>query len=167
MRHAIACVCGVLLITLTPLPASAHGLGIEARLRASILYLEAYFDDNSPVPNAQVRLLNLENHLLVEAATDPKGLYSLTAPPPGIYRVEIRGEDGHFAKTTLTIPEPPVPDNALVSEGLTRADRTGARKWGMAVFGLMVIGTLAMILHWFLGKGGHNSAKPSAPVSHS
>lgn len=141
-----------------PAPLQAHGLGIEARIRAGTLHLEAYFDDNSPVPNAQVRLLNRENHLLVEAATDLEGLYSLTTPPPGIYRVEIRGEDGHFAKTTLTIPEPPVPDDTLVSEGLTRADRTGARKWGMAVFGLLIIASGAMLVQWFLQK-----RKPEAP----
>jgi len=149
MHRAIAYCCGILLLGLTPLSAGAHGLGIEARLRAGTLRLEAYFDDNSPVANAQVRLLNRENHLLMEAITDPEGFYSLPAPPPGTYRVEIRGEDGHFAKASLTIPEPPVPDDTLVSEGLTRTDRTGARKWGMAVFGLVLIASGAVVVNWF------------------
>jgi hypothetical protein len=163
MRHAIACVCGVLLITLTPLPASAHGLGIEARLRAGMLHLEAYFDDNTPVPNAQVHLLDRENHRLAEATTNSDGIFSLPAPSPGTYRVEIRGEDGHFAKTMLTIPEPPVPDDTLVSEGLTRADRTGARKWGMAVFGLVVIAAGAFVLNWVFKKNHSKTVSQSKP----
>lgn len=158
MPRVIAYFCGILLLGLTPLSAGAHGLGIEARLRAGTLHLETYFDDNSPVAHAQVRLLNQENQTLVEAETNAEGLYSLPAPPPGIYRVEIHGVDGHFAKASLTIPETPVSDDTLVSEGLTRAERTGARKWGMAVFGLLVIASGAMLLQWFLQK-----KKPEAP----
>jgi len=158
MTRAIAYLCGILLVGLTPFSAGAHGLGIEARLRAGTLHLEVYFDDNSPVAHAQLRLLDRENHLLVEAITDAEGVYSLPAPAPGAYRVEIRGEDGHFAKASLTIPPPPVPEDTLVSEGLTRADRTGARKWGMAVFGLVIIASGAMLVQWFLQK-----RKPEAP----
>jgi Carboxypeptidase regulatory-like domain len=148
MTRVIASFCGILVMALTPVSAGAHGLGIEGRLRGGTLHLEAYFDDNSPVAHAQVRLLNQENKTLVEAETNTEGVYTLPTPAPGTYRVEIRGEDGHFAKASLKIPEPPVPDGTLVSEGLTRAERTGARKWGMAVFGLLVIAAGAAMLNW-------------------
>ena len=139
MRFAFAALLALVFPWLTAQNASAHGLGIEARLQDSTVHIQVYYDDNSPVSNGKLRLLDAANLLLLEGTTN-----------------------GHFTKTTIAIPPPSSSDasseNAMVSDGLSRADRTGARKWGMAVFGLVVIAAGAMLLQLFFQK-----RKPEAP----
>ena len=162
MRFAFAALLALVFPWLTAQNASAHGLGIEARLQDSMVHIQVYYDDNSPVSNGKLRLLDAANLLLLEGTTNAQGLFSFPSPPVGKYRVEVHVDDGHFAKTTIAIPPPSSSDasseNAMVSDGLSRADRTGARKWGMAVFGLVVIAAGAMLLQLFFQK-----RKPKAP----
>jgi nickel transport protein len=151
---------------LTAQNASAHGLGIEARLQDSTVHIQVYYDDNSPVSNGKLRLLDAANLLLLEGTTNAQGLFSFPSPPVGKYRVEVHVDDGHFAKTTIAIPSPSSSDasseNAMVSDGLSRADRTGARKWVMAVFGLVVIAAGAMLLQWFSQKRNPKASSGSS-----
>lgn len=163
MPRLLACVVCVILSGLTALPVRAHGLGIDARVRGGSLHLDAYFDDNSPVANAKARLLNQENQVLAEGMTDSEGRLVLAVPPAGTYRVEIRGEDGHFAQTTVLIPENSVAEDTLVSEGRTRADRTGARKWGTAVFGVAVIAAVTVVLNRLFKKSPNHFGPPPKP----
>ena len=97
MTRVIASFCGILVMALTPVSAGAHGLGIEGRLRGGTLHLEAYFDDNSPVAHAQVRLLNQENKTLVEAETNTEGVYTLPTPAPRVRPPGCRSESPWFS----------------------------------------------------------------------
>lgn len=167
MRFAFAALLALVFPWLTAQNASAHGLGIEARLQDSTVHIQVYYDDNSPVSNGKLRLLDAANLLLLEGTTNAQGLFSFPSPPVGKYQVEVHVDDGHFAKTTIAIPPPSSSDasseNAMVSDGLSRADRTGARKWVMAVFGLVVIAAGAMLLQWFSQK--RNPKAPSGSPS--
>jgi nickel transport protein len=167
MRFAFAALLALVFPWLTAQNASGHGLGIEARLQDSTVHIQVYYDDNSPVSNGKLRLLDAANLLLLEGTTNAQGLFSFPSPPVGKYQVEVHVDDGHFAETTIAIPPPSSSDasseNAMVSDGLSRADRTGARKWVMAVFGLVVIAAGAMLLQWFSQK--RNPKAPSGSPS--
>jgi len=156
MRFAFAALLALVFPWLTAQNASAHGLGIEARLQDSTVHIQVYYDDNSPVSNGKLRLLDAANLLLLEGTTNAQGLFSFPSPPVGKYRVEVHVDDGHFAKTTIAIPPPsssePSSENAMVSDGLSRADRTGARKWVMALIGLLILALGPMALKWFAKK---------------
>ena len=156
MRFAFAALLALVFPLLTAQIASAHGLGIEARLQDSTVHIQVYYDDNSPVSNGKLRLLDAANLLLLEGTTNAQGLFSFPSPPVGKYRVEVHVDDGHFTKTTIAIPPPSSSDasseNAMVSYGLSRADRTGARKWVMALIGLLILALGTMALKWFAKK---------------
>jgi nickel transport protein len=156
MRFAFAALLALVFPLLTAQIASAHGLGIEARLQDSTVHIQVYYDDNSPVSNGKLRLLDAANLLLLEGTTNAQGLFSFPSPPVGKYRVEVHVDDGHFTKTTIAIPPPSSSDasseNAMVSDGLSRADRTGARKWVMALIGLLILALGTMALKWFAKK---------------
>lgn len=156
MRFAFAALLALVFPWLTAQNASAHGLGIEARLQDSTVHIQVYYDDNSPVSNGKLRLLDAANLLLLEGTTNAQGLFSFPSPPVGKYRVEVHVDDGHFTKTTIAIPPPSSSDasseNAMVSDGLSRADRTGARKWVMALIGLLILALGTMALKWFAKK---------------
>jgi len=156
MRFAFAALLALVFPLLTAQIASAHGLGIEARLQDSTVHIQVYYDDNSPVSNGKLRLLDAANLLLLEGTTNAQGLFSFPSLPVGKYRVEVHVDDGHFTKTTIAIPPPSSSDasseNAMVSDGLSRADRTGARKWVMALIGLLILALGTMALKWFAKK---------------
>ncbi len=135
----------LLLIGCLPAGVKAHGLGIEARLLDSTVYIEAFYDNNEPVVSARVVVLAENGQEVLAGVTDAMGLWNFPAPAMGKYRIELQGEDGHFTKTLITIPAASPGSTAspdagpIISEGLTRTERTGPRKWGMALLGLLVI----------------------------
>ena len=157
-------------LTLFPALSRAHGIGLEVRLAGTRVTLEAFYDDNTPVVDAKTRLLHLEGGVVGEGRTDVQGAWEFQAPPPGRYKVEVRTEDGHFSRTTIAIPEPgagreePTTVGAKVSEGESREDRTGYKKWAKAILGLAVILAGAFGLQWFKKQGAIGvSQDPTKP----
>lgn len=158
------------LLHLVPAVSRAHGIGLEVRLAGTQVTLEAFYDDNTPVADAKTRLLTLEGVVAGEGQTDAQGRWLFPAPTPGKYKVEVRTEDGHFSRTTIAIPEPSGAleggdtSGAKVSEGESREDRTGIRKWIKAIVGLGVILLGVLGLQWFKKPGAaFSSQDPNKP----
>ena len=103
-----------------------------------------------------------------DAPIDATSSVAFPAPPAGKYKVTVDTGDGHLAKTTITIPTRPLavpspttsdgtasPSGAepevIVSDGPTRAETTGWRRWLMAGVGLAVIG-LVFWGFWLLAR---------------
>jgi hypothetical protein len=147
---------GVGLLLLAPAAASAHAVGVEAKLRGTRVAVEAYFDDDTPAADATVKVTPFDGGAVVaEGKTDAKGAWSFPVPAAGKYRVTVDAGGGHIARTTITIPAaatpPATPGEAapqvgaaeeVVSDGLTRAEATGPRRLLTAAAGLVVIAGL-------------------------
>ena len=148
----------VALLLAVPAAASAHGIGVEARLKGDRVHVEAFFDDDTPAADAKVAVTGEDGKAVAEGKADAKGLWSFPVPAAGKYRVLVDAGGGHLAKTTITIPprpegigppatgvvaleEAPPPPELVVSDGPTRAQVTEGR-WLMAGVGLAVIGLL-------------------------
>jgi prepilin-type N-terminal cleavage/methylation domain-containing protein/prepilin-type processing-associated H-X9-DG protein len=140
-----------------PSTVSAHGVGVEAKLKGDSVRVEVFFDDDTPAADAKVSVTAEDGKLVAEGKADAKGLWSFSVPRPGKYRVTADAGGGHLAKTTMTIPPRSVsalsasePRHAStdsstepavsISEGLTREETTGPRRWILAGVGLAVIG---------------------------
>lgn len=145
------------LLFVAPSFASAHGIGVEAKLKGDRVAVEAFFDDDTPAADAKVAVTAEDGKTVAEGKADAKGTWSFPAPPAGKYKVTVDVGGGHLAKTTITIPTRPLavpspttsdgtasPSGAepevIVSDGPTRAETTGWRRWLMAGVGLAVIG---------------------------
>ena len=145
------------LLLAAPSFASAHGIGVEAKLKGDRVAVEAFFDDDTPAADAKMAVTTEDGKVVAEGKADAKGMWSFPAPPAGKYKVTANAGGGHLAKTTITIPARPAavpgttpPDGTsspssaepevIVSDGLTRAEMTGWRRWLMAGVGLAVIG---------------------------
>lgn len=149
-----------------PLIASAHGIGIEARLKGGRVMIEAYFDDDSPAADAKVIVTDESGKTVVEGKSDNKGAWSFDAPLAGKYRASVDAGGGHLARTTFTIPPKVVsipestntpPKEIVVSDGPTRASFTGPMKWVMAVVGLGILAMLAFLGRLLVRKqSGHS-----------
>lgn len=145
----------VFLLVACPLSASAHGIGVEARLKGDRVLIEAFFDDDTPAADAKVAVTDDSGRQLTDGRTDLKGTWSFAAPPAGKYRVTVDAGAGHLAKTTFTIPpkagipaasaDSPEPE-VIVSDGPTRATFTGPLKWVLAAIGLGLIAALAFVV---------------------
>ena len=145
------------LLLVAPSFASAHGIGVEAKLKGDRVAVEAFFDDDTPAADAKVAVTAEDGKVVAEGKADAKGMWTFPAPPAGKYKVTANAGGGHLAKMTITIPARPAavpgtttPDGtsspssaepeAVVSDGPTRAETTGWRRWLMAGVGLAVIG---------------------------
>ncbi|OWK43199.1 hypothetical protein [Fimbriiglobus ruber] len=152
------------LLLLVPAVASAHAVGIEAKLKGERVVVEAYYDDDSPAADAKIAVTGENGQLVAEGKTDAKGVWSFPTPVGGKYQVAVNAGDGHSAKTSITIPPQASPNPAtttepstttipnpagddtakIVSDGPTRAETTGSRRWLMAVVGVGVIGLFTL-----------------------
>lgn len=155
----------LVLLLAWPLFASAHAIGVEAKLQGDRLRIEAYFDDDSPAADAKVALTAADGRTVAEGRTDKDGIWTTTAPEPGKYHVAVDAGGGHQAKTAVTIPprDGAAPSTALtaeepvVSDGPSRTVFTGPMKWAMAAVGLGVIAAVSLVARRLLGK------KPAPP----
>jgi len=140
-----------------PSAALAHGIGVEAKLKGDRVAVEAFFDDDTPAADAKVAVTAEDGKVVAEGKADAKGMWSFPVPAPGKYKVVVDAGGGHLAKTTITIPARPaavpgtttpcgssfpssIESEVIISDGPTRADRTGWRRWLMAGLGLSLIG---------------------------
>lgn len=170
MRSYSSSIVALFFLLLIPAISWAHGIGLEVRLAGTQVTLEAFYDDNTPVAEAKTRLLNLEGGVLREGQTNSQGAWTFPSPPVGKYKVEVRTEDGHFSRTTIAIPEQTgtqadgsAPGD-VVSEGQSREERTGIRKWAKAIIGLLVILLGAFGVQWFKNQGATGSNQdPNKP----
>lgn len=131
----------LVVVLVLPAAAAAHGLGVEAKLKAGTLSVEAYFDDDTPAADAKVTVEDESKAVVAEGTTDAKGVWSCAAPKPGKYAVRVDAGDGHKSKATVTVPGavPPADEPVVVSDGPTRAAFTGPQKWAMAAVGVGLI----------------------------
>ena len=97
MRHGIL----TFAILLTPTMAHAHALGVQAKIKDGKVFVEVYYDDDSPAGKAKVKLLKGKDEIAA-AVTDAEGRCSFDAPAPGKYEIHADAGAGHNAKTTLT-----------------------------------------------------------------
>ena len=136
--------CLALLFSL-PLAASAHAVGVEAKLRGNTVHVEVYYDDDTPAASASVVVEDETGKVVIEGTTDNKGEWDFPTPPAGKYRVKVDAGAGHGAKTTITIPPgstlpiaTPV-DAEIISTGPSRSIFTGPERWLMMALGLGLI----------------------------
>ncbi len=119
---------------------SAHGLGMEAKLKGDKIRVESFFDDDTPCIDSKVTVEDEEKKVLLEGKTDAAGAWEFPIPKPGKYRIIIDGGDGHKARRWLTIPEAEViADSATVSDGPTRSETTGWTRYLWAAAGIIAI----------------------------
>jgi len=146
-------------LVLVPSDAFGHAIGVEAKLKGDRVAIEAYYDDDTPGADAKVTVIDGDGKVVAEGMTDAKGNWSFPIPSPGKYRVAVDAGGGHLAKTTITIPPgsvttSPAPTGTasttdvgaapevVVSDGPTREETTGPRRWLMAGVGIALIGVL-------------------------
>lgn len=153
-----------------PSAALAHGIGVEAKLKGDRVTVEAFFDDDTPAADAKVAVISEDGKVIAEGKADAKGMWSFPAPSAGKYKVTVDAGGGHLAKTTITIPtrqptasttpskvaaSPTAPEaepEVVVSDGPTRAETTGPRRWLMVGVGIAVVGLLMFAFRLFTRK---------------
>jgi prepilin-type N-terminal cleavage/methylation domain-containing protein/prepilin-type processing-associated H-X9-DG protein len=154
------------LLLVAPSFASAHGIGVEAKLKGDRVAVEAFFDEDTPAADSKMAVTSEDGKVVAEGKADAKGMWSFPVPPAGKYRVSVDAGGGHLAKTTITIPPrpaaqstppsegtaPPAEPEVVVSEGPTRSETTGWRRWLMAGVGVTVIGLLTLAFRLFTRK---------------
>ena len=138
-----------------------HGLHAEAKLKGDRVTVEAFFDDDTPAGNAQVKVTSANGDAIGEGRTDEKGVWSFPRPAPGKYTVVVDGGDGHRNKVTLTIPTDatlgtlsakPEETEIVVTAGPSRSEITRF-PWLRAGIGIGAIGCLAVVL-WVATRRG-------------
>ena len=142
----------LLLLLVLPLAASAHAVGIEAKLKGGTVSVEAFYDDDSPAADAKITVEDESKKLIAEGTTDAKGAWSFPRPRAGQYTVRLDAGFGHAAKTTISIPELPPPENPeapiSISEGPSRETFTGWTRVFGALAGLGMIAGVTALFWW-------------------
>jgi nickel transport protein len=153
-----------LLLTLAAAsPAAAHALGAECRLRDGRVEVEAYYDDDTPAPDAKVRVLDPQENTIVQGRTDAQGRWSFPTPRPGKYRVIVDAGAGHRATVPMTVPASEDVTASLLSDGPSRQEFTRF-PWLKAGLGLAVIGgfSLALWLSRRVGRPDRDLPRPDS-----
>ena len=133
------------ILLLLPLAASAHAIGVDARIVGDRVRVEAYFDDDTPARGAKVEVLDGELLVVAEGRTDEKGHWTFAKPKPGKYTVRVDAGDGHAAKTTIAIAGE-VEESKSLSDGPSRESFTGWQRLACTGVGLAVIAGLTAAL---------------------
>lgn len=128
------------IVLLLPLGGFAHDLGVEARLDAGQIRLEAFFDDDAPAKDAKVVVHDANKQTIAEGRTDSAGKWSFAAPPPGAYLIVVDAGDGHRVEERLTVPASPT---GTPSTGRSRSEFTKPRWLGLGA-GLLLIATVVI-----------------------
>ncbi len=160
MRRDI-CILGLslLLSTIATNVATAHALGVQAKLKDGKILVEAYYDDDSPAIKTKIQIMKGKEEI-ASRVTDEKGLCTFDAPAPGKYEIHADAGAGHRASTTITIPgATPTTEQKKetpISSGATREEFTGT-PWLKIGIGISAIGVLcvAFMLASMMRKNGH------------
>jgi hypothetical protein len=88
------------LMLLVTLPVWAHQLHLDWQLRSGQIEMTAYYDDDTPADEADVRLLDAAGTLIGTTKTDERGMAYLPIPKEGTYRLEVK-HIGHRASWEL------------------------------------------------------------------
>lgn len=145
MPYRFATIIG--LILLAPSGASAHAVGVDARLAGDRVRVEAYFDDDTPARDAQVTVFDADRRIVAEGRTDEKGIWTFTTPAPGKYGIALDAGDGHAAKTTITIPVQMLPNSPIRTDGPSREEFTSPfQRIVWTIVGLAAISGLTILV---------------------
>ncbi len=128
--------------------ADAHAIDVQVRIEEAGVVVEAYYDDDAPAIEAKAIIFDEDGRAVAEGRTNSQGVWRPGRLPPGRYRVTVDAGDGHLAKRRFTVPAA-TDDAAIVSDGPTRAETTGARRWLLTAFGLAAIAAGTMALRYF------------------
>ena len=152
----------------------AHNLGVQGKLRAGRVEVEAYFDDDTPARGAKVKVLTGRQEVIAAGRTDRDGRWSFPAPEAGTYQVEVDAGAGHRTTTQITVPgqrpsagkTPPPEKGAARDQPLARAqqpvpisdspdkDEFVRFPWLGILLGVGIIGAGSLGLWWLLRGGG-------------
>ena len=91
------------LVLAAPLRTDAHALGADCKVNGDRVELEAYYDDDTPARDANVRVQDARQHLVAEGRTDAEGRWSFARPGAGTYRVIVDAGAGHRKELTITL----------------------------------------------------------------
>jgi hypothetical protein len=127
----------ILLVLGLPSSVFAHAVNLECTLRGSTVYLEAFYDDDTPAIKAKVQVLNAKEEVVASGLTDEKGQWTFATPPAGKYEVRLDAGAGHRAKSSIQVPSAPVQET--ISDGPTRSEFTRI-PWLSVLLGLAIIG---------------------------
>lgn len=148
-------------VLLVPLVASAHGMGMDVKVKGGTVSMAVYYDDDTPGAGAKVKVFNAAKDVVLEGVTDSEGAWSFPAPPPGEYTVRAKTDDGHAAKGAFTISADPAPaDAAPTGPPPTRADFTGPRRFVMVGGGLLLLCAFFASWYWI----GRRKRTPGSSV---
>ena len=86
-----------------PRCAEAHKLGADCKVNGNRVELEAYYPDDIPARDAQVRVEDSNHQLLAEGRTDTEGRWSFARPGAGTYRVIVDAGAGHRKEVKITL----------------------------------------------------------------
>src|SRR3954468_8695982 len=91
--------------------ASAPELCLKAEKRQGRLYVEAWFDNDTPAEGAKVKVLR-EGQTVLEGTTDERGVWTAECPPSGSYRLYATDGGGHKKEIPFVIDESSEPQRA-------------------------------------------------------
>ena len=127
LRRSLA----LLIFTVAPAFAFAHGLGVKATRTGDTVRVEAFFDSDDPAEDSEVTVTAADGRVVAKGMTDAKGIFTFQTPEPCDYLIVADAGSGHRAKTTLKI--------SASSNEAVRVETGHPLKWlGIAV-GLIVI----------------------------
>lgn len=129
---ALAC-----LLVFTPL-VHAHALFLKAEKRQGKLYVEAWFDDDTPAQGATVKITQ-DGRLVGQGKTDERGVWTAECPPSGRYDIEATDGGGHRTHVIFTILESSSPQHAGTSHEAVAERRTTGLMVGLAAVAMLMI----------------------------
>jgi hypothetical protein len=143
-------------LLLGTLPALAHRLEVDPRIKDDKLHVEAFYDDNSPAQQAKITVFNGDK-IVAEGCTDEKGIWECVKPGPGTYLVKAESL-GHAAKETVFVPDekmvasasiPKRADDSESNQSDERAKKTET-PWWQIFLGLGIIAFCCGL--WFVAR---------------
>jgi hypothetical protein len=126
---------GIALLLAFPAVATAHGLGVQAKLVGDVVRIEAFFDDDAPAAGATLTVGVEGGATVASGVADARGVWEFPRPAGGRYVVAVDAGDGHATKKVVTVPGA----SGAVAGGDSREEFTGPRRWLAAAAGVALI----------------------------
>lgn len=139
----------LLFLGLMPLGVCAHAPDFEWKQVGEKIEIEAFFDDNTPIRDAKVQILDDQRNILASGVTDVHGKCKLTAPNPGKYQLFLDAGAGHRKQRAITVDGLlPVDPGTGGSPPTSRRDDLTRFPWERALMGLGVIALVGGAWWW-------------------